>query len=781
MRKLAIFLVLALLIGQVSADESGPTSTALSAVGTNPDLVHELFSDWQAITLIAIMLSAMLVSLAYMLGIGFEIPSLKAWAGTELGQVIASAIIVLTLWVLMGIIDFNVALVVNSSVASVSQGMPSCMAVGEPCLKDAAVFYLDGYIASAKSAARAILVNNMDAANKANKRDFFSCSLAIYPLPCMQYSSQSSNDAYLVLDVDKNTLLFENYASLLSSMEAQEFFVKNICFLVGPYILALGILARTFFMTRKLGGLLIAAAAALLFVLPLMYMFNWMTLNLDFSGDKEFGSQASMCPEECSAMPPLVYDANVVGGKNFIYSSQDLYGMFYDAKKDPLITKNLTNGIIGTYDWKTELPGVTPSKGPPDPMLTSCQSQATVKISDLPADSAFDYSTLCAKYVDNSLIVQTCGSQYQTQDASGNTVMLTIDNASIECPYFCRELPYPYVNSLCAPPIIQKACAKLPEICKVSRKATLNTLSNHADDDLSCVQECRVVPPLNNSCDVGNCLESRADCRVSMRNDTNYRITLIGQNTGSSDSNMANESLKCSWASECPASLVANESCTWVLPRTPQDCKEICPSCPSECRVTGMDGSEQEMLPDSCYSDSSKTTLIDSCSSANCPDSCKIPIQRIKMLDPTNIACKTSDGSSQCRWGCRVAGTSSVPTGCDQTACSLNVCGGSFRETVPSSSCQKCLDVEANFHYDPAVLRNCADYCAPQKNPTENPVKPLTMNGFVGGGDYQNIAQLMIQAYLLPLFDFAVTLMFVRSFSGMLGGDIELPGVSKVI
>jgi hypothetical protein len=38
----------------------------------------------------------------------------------------------------------------------------------------------------------------------------------------------------------------------------------------------------------------------------------------------------------------------------------------------------------------------------------------------------------------------------------------------------------------------------------------------------------------------------------------------------------------------------------------------------------------------------------------------------------------------------------------------------------------------------------------------------------------------MLPAYVLPLFNIVATLVFIKGLSTILGGDIEIPGISKV-
>jgi hypothetical protein len=54
------------------------------------------------------------------------------------------------------------------------------------------------------------------------------------------------------------------------------------------------------------------------------------------------------------------------------------------------------------------------------------------------------------------------------------------------------------------------------------------------------------------------------------------------------------------------------------------------------------------------------------------------------------------------------------------------------------------------------------------------------IEGNIGKPEIVNVGKLMVPGYLLPLFNILVTLMFIRSVSKMLGGDVDIPGLSKV-
>jgi hypothetical protein len=53
--------------------------------------------------------------------------------------------------------------------------------------------------------------------------------------------------------------------------------------------------------------------------------------------------------------------------------------------------------------------------------------------------------------------------------------------------------------------------------------------------------------------------------------------------------------------------------------------------------------------------------------------------------------------------------------------------------------------------------------------------------GAEGRPDARNVGMLMVPALVLPLFCIVIVVSFIRVFSPLLGGDIEIPGLSKII
>ncbi|MBU0591425.1 hypothetical protein KKF81_01290 [Candidatus Micrarchaeota archaeon] len=660
----------------------------------------EIIKNWQALAVIALIISCILVAIAYAVGTGMEMPEIKAWAGNELGQIFANAVIILMFIVAIGFVDTIVSAMVMTS----GLNIPECSVPGGSCLRNVTDAYLYDYIETAKTGARSVLINNIDAASWANRRMGLNC-LTIY---CLQLGLTTTMAGQYVLDMDMYAIMFEYYTNLLSFMEAQRFFVNQISFKMGPIILALGIIARTFYFTRKLGGLLIAVAAGIMFFLPGMYIFDWVTLDMAMTGDKAMEDENVYCPDECKAAPPLAYKAD--GEK--LETVQEIYAAL--PEDNAAAAKELIEGSLESTAGR------------------------------------------------DGTLVFSCYYEYSEED----------------CPSVCRALPYPYNAVVCLnTSTVERDCAHLNENCKVVRY--VNTEASSFDNDTynKCPSMCKVVPPLRSNCDVDDCLESRYDCRVYKRTGSELGSSLTWWPTPNEDAGNYHE---CLIAQNCPVNLVAEQSCAYVIPEigTCND-EAICGNCPAYCRIdnnpnyTEEDQVDFDQLPDDCK-DETGTVFSEAC--MNCPNSCKVRKHDILEITVPEGMC------SACPAEKRIV-TPSLPEEYTTDGCSLDLCPGEYRVVVPRSSCEMCLFAEESYAYDPPIQTQCADICKP---PDNAPIKDagsymnIGEDGLVGREGIKNIAKLILPIYLLPLFNIVATLVFIKGLSTILGGDIEIPGISKV-
>jgi len=649
----------------------------------------EILQNWQSLAIFALIISGILVGLAYMFSISFEMPELKAWAGTELSQVIANAILILILIVAVGFLDTITAAMINVSEVAYC-------GIGENCLQETSVLYLNDYISGAEDGAKDCLKNSMEAGAWVGR------NVGIYAntIFLAQLGIRTSLAAHYMLDVDRYTMIYEYYTGILSSLYSQKFFLEQFSFKVGPVMLALGILGRTFFVTRKTGGLLIAIAAGVMFFLPMMYVFDWVTLDMVVQGDNAIESDMILCPAECQITQPLAYYDNTP-----IYDQKELVSMFPEESRDEAV--NLSRGDMGSMD-------------------------------------------------NGTVTVYSCNYDENPDDG-------------ISCAPACRELPYPNSLPECSNLANQTACAHLNDACKVIRLVPGGT----TEPEYSiCPEVCKVVPPLRGDCDLpdyedGKCIESRLDCRVAKRSEAEDDPPF--QWRPSVDEHAPNPKRCNEYAGDCPASLNAFESCTWVLPES-GTCDTLCGGCPVHCRIANADTAN---LPEECFEEDSDE-LLTACE--QCHPTCMISREAILAKSPPSPLC------SACVPERRLMG-GTLPYDYLNGDCSLEACPIEYRASIPRTACEQCLDVSETFIYDPPVNMNCGDLCKPNdKIPVKSPADYLKSgdDDLVGFSEVKNVSRYMIPAYLLPLFNIAATIIFIMTFSAMIGGDIEIPGLSKV-
>lgn len=645
-----------------------------------------LLADWKIIAVAALFISGILVAIGYVIGMGMEMPELRAWAGNELVQVVSNAILIVILMIVIGFLDSLIMGLVNSS----GVGALHCD-VGDNCLLKSADFYISDYLGAAEDKAKDVLRNNMIASGWANRRVGIYC-ITIY---CAQAGVHMALAPHYNLDMDRYMVVFSYYSGLIASLEAQRFFVNEISFNIGPLLLALGIVARSFFFTRRTGGLLIAIAAGIMFFFPMMYLFNWMTLDMTISGDNLAQQSEFACPTECSYSPASAYYGAAEISLN---TTDDVYAVFAESDEEREKARMIIMGELEV---------------------------ATASAGDIEGQSIY-----------------SCN-----HPANGG-----------DCPQECRDLPYASVT-MCADPEIQKKCAELPRACKVARY-----VQNIDEEENSiCSAECKIVPPMKSDCNFDKCLDSRLDCRVAKRTDLDWRPSVPETGEKATACNV--------YTKDCPADMDSEESCVWVFPETGK-CDDICAGCPSYCRVEGAD---VNLLPDDCL-DEGGTELSVACE--ECSSTCMLNIEEIEDLNPPAGEC--TDCLPEYRL---VIFGGDAPDEYTTAGCSIENCSVDYRLSPPRSACEKCFNSESSYFYEPPINTECVDQCKPPNNvPSKDPAdySQVDSEGMVGTSEVRELSKLLIPAYLLPLFNITATLIFIRGFSAMIGGDIEIPGLSKV-
>ncbi len=725
---LLLLAVTAMAQQDVTVTQFKNVSNATSSAGTSSGFAMEIGKSWHLLSVMALIISAAIVAIGYAIGIGFELPDLRAWAGSELVQIITNAIIMLVVLAAIAFIDVVVIGIVANS------NLPLVCNPGESCLQKVSNAYLADYVTAASTSAKAVLVTNMKAAAAANRRYGGSC-VSIY---CLQAGFTTTAAGEKVLDQDRYAILFEYYSNLLGFMEAQKFFVGEIAFKMAPVVLAIGIVARSFFFTRKIGGLLMAAAIGTMFFFPGMYIFDWVTLDMTLNGDKIMDTGTSDCPAACTEVPPLAYYTITTGSITRAY--------FLNTTTDVARAFNYTDSVIA------------------DGILNGSRASA-VGTAQKPEDmDPLDWT--------GSIGEVTYGKTIYSCYCNSDKTTCPYGSAG-KCPAACRELPYSSTTPSCASLENQTYCANLPLQCKVLRYVP-NAVSD--PQYTQCPASCKVVPPLKSNCNSGKCLNSSFDCRIANRNNLAIRPT---RQAGTTPAQIA----LCNNAKDCPASLTAESSCVYVMPETGR-CDDLCPGCPAYCRMVGQVGGTHPApvnlanLPEECKNVAGSALSTECTNCVTLHDSCAVNITFINAIAPVS----PSTACSSCPVEKRLLSSDLAPDYTDG-GCSMENCPADYRAILPMSTCEACLFTEDSYTYLPAIETRCSDLCTPPNNaPASSAGDYMNIGGggLVGTPEIQDVAKLMLPIYILPLFNIVATLVFIKSLSGFLGGDIEIPGLSKV-
>ena len=106
--------------------------------------------------------------------------------------------------------------------------------------------------------------------------------------------------------------------------------------------------------------------------------------------------------------------------------------------------------------------------------------------------------------------------------------------------------------------------------------------------------------------------------------------------------------------------------------------------------------------------------------------------------------------------------------------------------TPPDNPCAGCASCDTDCRSTPLVRQSCDELCLPTDfGNGGSPITPKDMlmswEGAEGNPDWRSLGSLGIAAFLLPIFNIVLTLAFIRTLSPVLGGDIEIPGLMKVL
>ncbi len=678
--------------------------------------------DWRFLVAAALFLTIILSAIAFMIGHAFEMHDLEAWGKVELTQTISTAIIIV---VAIGAISFFDGLF---RMLITEVGIDCSTISSASCANEVAQQYVSGIKLSAIESYNGISNSVLFNSYWASRRVSFSCHPLILPFPCLQSTISIAPLAYLQLSTERDLILLDDYINIFSSLDAQLFFLKDISFKIGPLILILGIIGRSFFLTRSLGGLLIAIAFGIMFVFPMMYIFDGVTLAVTLYGAGANGpiSEQLTCPAVCLKSPPILYNKDTLE-QYFGSISQKEEKIYFEGS--PEEEEKTYNAILKECKTSNDMMCPDDLSMPFEEYKLLSTGQYTFFLTFLSGDLYGSFGPLvsCNAPVSNSVDVD--------EDLKNWLQESTAD----KCPFECRKIPYPFDVQTCKEPQAQWYCEQIPEQCKVLTVMDPTTLTEGQKEmDATCPSYCKTIPALSNNCfeakpgstskgysyskdcdsyEGGDFIEYAKSACLGQGIPVNSLYYFNSVPIGDPDGGM--------------------DTC-WV------DCKYLlsCFTAPLKCRIGTYTFSDGDYV-----------------------------------FDEDSVGYQCSGMSAESAEYC--------PTGLDEdgNVDPYNSCV--FWIPADTIGCSGCLFTDKMFRYTPPTAVDCATACTQSDDGTTMvsaaDFAKASKEGMFGSEGIKDVSSLMLPAYLLPLLNMVVTIIFIRTVSPMLGGDIEIPGLAHVL
>jgi len=222
--------------------------------------------DWEPLAIISLFTSFMLVSIGYMLSKGFHLPKLEAWARTEYREVIFSAIIIFALAFGMVLID---SLNTQFSPPAPSSLPPACSAFNNAgSVFQSACVYLDSSSDGLLDLYYTLLIADRYIAKLATF--YYNIAVPLWLATATISASPKGGVSVLsmMIAAGLDALSTSTFLQMAQKALLQFFFDNSF-----RWFLPLGIILRTFSLSRKLGATLIAIAIGTYVVYPLALVF----------------------------------------------------------------------------------------------------------------------------------------------------------------------------------------------------------------------------------------------------------------------------------------------------------------------------------------------------------------------------------------------------------------------------------------------------------------------------------------------------------------------------
>ncbi len=691
--------------GQTSYGDFTPTSSTT--------ILGAIINEWRIFALIFLMISVALIAITYPIAHAFNLPGLKAWADVEMSQVFVTVLIVVFVMASLIFVElFTHALVLNTPELS-------CDSSSNYCPITVANQYLEEYLDKSMAVYGDILETAIEKGKLATMSfvvgtnylwlGYLSLSMKIWPHYMIEVTTASQQMQFLM--------------GMRDALVFQQFILNHVSGTLAPMALMLGIVFRSFFITRKLGGLLMAFGIGFLLVFPATYALAMYTLHTTLHGSTSTGGDVSteFCTASCRELPPLAY---TISGGGETYQRTGIKELFpqESAESDDEYKVRIDEFISGK----------------------NCSIQ-TIDFMGDPIEIEICDPLEFLESPETSEDIYTCGYYNEI------------------CPQACRSLPYPNQDPECAFRRTEYLCREIvPEECFTIRFASFDDPmlggledSDAPSDDI-CPRKCRPLVGLKKAgCDIGYGFILDDDgMKIS---EITAQMLTDGYTTVDDDEDYFSPVyLRCNdtwsgwWFADyyCEPNDKAYRALDFLGFEELDEDKMVAwdEGCPNNCRWVTTDG---EFGPgcSGCISQANAGDLWDDAYDAADPDDYDLDTQIEKAKE-----------------SCYMVIPEAVFTDKDCVSCDSLI--------------------DPGFASYPPVHQKCANLCGKVKKVAiseDTGALGSATDGFSGPLATKAITKLIIPSIVLPMLNLVITFMFIRTLSPMLGGDVDIPGMGRLI
>jgi hypothetical protein len=702
--------------------DTGPTGEITQYGDYAPDsgtVIGSMVDEWRLFSVIFLLISIGLIAMAYPVSSALNLRELRAWADVEMGEAVSTALVV---GLVIGVLVF-VELVTQAYTLATPQF--NCDG-SRFCPVSVAEQYLQEYMDTTMPLYGDLLQESV-AYGKAGTLSLIAGTNFMY----LGYLSVTMKPMpFFLIQATSATQKLQFLMGMRDILFIQQFLLNHVSATLAPMALLLGIIFRSFFITRKLGGLLMAFGIGFMLVFPATYALAMYTLDVTINGASVTGGEVTNehCTANCRVLPPVAYVPSEEEGLTRsdieeFFPIEDLFPQDGDESDEDYEARLETLGDEYLVEINKFIRG---------------RECTLVEVPQLPLPARID---------------EVC-TPIEYWDTSGGERIYSCGFYEEKCPQLCRTLPYPNQNMDCASRETEFYCREhVPEQCFLTRYVDFGdpNLQGMADEDTGigddvCPDECRPLIGLKKEgCDVGYgfILES-PEMEASDIED-------IMQEEGYS-SKPGVESANDFYRTDKHGDYRSN--------RGPgSDAKKFLSVLGFEELEFGKMVIWDEGCPNHCRWISTDGTLMD----PGCDTICKQNDEYIPE-DPQEIWDEAYDAY--------LDGSVEDQIEAAEKSCVMIIPNKVFN-SPECTSCSYLLD--PGFASYPAVHLSCEELCGSPKSATAD-------NGMESElAEMDSVAAITFPALILPMLNIVITMIAIRTISPILGGDIDLPGMMRLI